>query len=144
MRKILFLIITIATVLFFVACEKEKVPTQKIQKPFEEGVYTGTFTVKYFVEMPESWIQTLTSEALLEFKDGKFTCTHSNMRGGGSGYHTISDSTIIFDDTNGWFADFDWNLILTGEYNFNFDGTRLIISANKNEVGFYKYDLIKQ
>jgi len=72
MRKILFLIITIATVLFFVACEKEKVPTQKIQKSFEEGVYTGTFTVKYFVEMPESWIQTLTSEALLEFKDGKF------------------------------------------------------------------------
>ena len=39
---------------------------------------------------------------------------------------------------------FDWNLILNGKYEFTYDGKELVISANKNDVGFYKYELTKE
>jgi len=51
---------------------------------------------------------------------------------------------LLILSTNFWTADFDWNLILNDTYDYAFDGEKLIISADKNNVGNYKYELEKQ
>ena len=63
---------------------------------------------------------------------------------GGSGTYEMKGSKITFSDTNIWLANFDWNLILSGEYDYLINGNELTISANKNSVGFYKYELKKE
>ena len=111
----------------------------------ENGVYSGTFTVTYFVDMPESWGRG-SGITTLELKNGKFTCAGNPNRfpAGGSGNYSIQDDKIIFEDLSFWTADFDWNLILKGEYDYTFDGKRLKFSAIKNNVGLYEYDLIRE
>ena len=110
-----------------------------------DGTYSGTFTVKYFVEMPASWGKG-SGTTTLELKDGKYTCTGNPNRipAGGSGNYSIKGNKIIFEEIHFWTADFDGNLILQGEYDFTFNGKRLKISANKNGVGNYEYDLKKE
>jgi hypothetical protein len=113
--------------------------------PIEEGVYTGTFTVTYFIDMPESWGRG-SGETMLGLKNGKYSNTgNPNMiPAGGSGTYSISGNKIVFNDENGWLANFDGNLTLHGEYTYTFDGTRLKISAIKNNVGHYEYNLEKK
>lgn len=108
-------------------------------KTIMDGTYKGIFTVTYSSG-------TQRGEATLELKDGKFSCSGNSNRipAGGSGTFVSDNKKITFNDENFWTADFDWNLILNGEYDYTFDGKKLIISANKNSVGNYKYDLEKQ
>ncbi|MDR1372403.1 MAG: hypothetical protein LBJ17_04660 [Dysgonamonadaceae bacterium] len=107
--------------LLFFSCDKNDT-----NLTIEEGVYSGTFSVKY----SEGSISEITT---LELKNGKFTCTT-----GGSGNYTVTNSKIIFEDV---YYRVDWNLILNGEYNYTFNGKKLKFS---NNVGNYKYDLEKQ
>jgi len=104
-----------------------------------EGFYTGTFTVKY-----RDIVSSGTT--VLELKDGRFinTGNYNRVPAGGSGTYSINNDKIIFNDENIWTANFDWNLILNGEYDYTFDGNRLKFSANKNGVGYYEYDLKKE
>jgi hypothetical protein len=73
-------------------------------------------------------------------------CTPNANRipAGGSGTYTFSNNKITFNEQNFYTADFDWNLILSGTYNYSFNGKTLKISANKNGVGDYEYVLEKQ
>ena len=104
-----------------------------------DGTYKGTFTVTY-----RSGTQS--GQTTLELKDGKFSCSGNSNRipAGGSGTFSSDNKKITFNDENVWTADFDWNLILNGEYDYTFDGKKLMLSADKNGVGNYKYDLEKQ
>lgn len=105
----------------------------------EDGLYKGKFIVTY-----SSGIQS--NQTTLELKNGKFFCNGNSNRipAGGSGTFTADKSKITFNDENYWTADFDWNLILNGQYSYTFDGKQLIISATKNNVGYYIYNLEKQ
>jgi len=120
--------------LLFLSCNRN----DEISKPIEEGTYSGTFTVIY-----SSGKRTGTTTLSLE--NGKYICTGNSDRipAGGSGDYSIKDNKITFNDVNFWTAEFDWNLILKGEYNYRFNGKELTISASKNEVGYYEYDLKK-
>jgi len=113
--------------------------SEDISKSYEEGIYSGTFTVTYSSEK-------LTGAATLTLESGKYICTGNSNRipAGGSGNYSIDGSKITFEDVNSWTADFDGNLILNGEYDYEFDGQALKISAIKNGVGYYEYDLKKQ
>jgi len=121
--------------LLFLSCDKK----EEISKPIEEGTYSGTFTVTY-----SSGKKFGTTTIKLE--NGEYICTSNPDRipAGGSGNYSVHKNKIIFNDVNFWTADFDWNLILSGEYDYTFDGKKLKISANKNDVGYYEYDLKKQ
>jgi len=128
--------------LLLLSCDKNE------NKPVEDGIYVGTFTVKYyfvFVDMPASWGGG-SGTTTLELKNGKYTCTGNpdKIPAGGSGDYSTQKNKIIFSDVNGWYADFDWNRILNGEYDYTFDGKKLKISANKSDIGHYEYDLEKQ
>jgi len=147
MKKMLFMIVpALICGMLFISCGKTSEEMEVVvSMPVKEDTYSGTFTVKYFVAMPESW-GSGSGKTTLVLQDGKFTCTGNPgfIPAGGSGTYSINDDKIVFVDENFWTADFDWNLILNGEYDFKFDGKRLKISANKNNVGYYEYVLEKQ
>lgn len=111
----------------------------------EETVYSGTFTVTYTNE--DGTQRTRSGPVKLELRqDGKYFCSGNSdcIPAGGSGTYSLKGGEIIFNDENFWTADFDWNLILNGEYTFTMEGKRLHLSANKNNVGHYAYDLVRE
>lgn len=128
--SLLFIIFTLATC--FSGCKKENLR-------IEDGTYKGTFTVTYSSGTQSGY-------TTLVLKNGEFSCSGNTNKipAGGSGTFSSSNSTVTFNDENFWTADFDWNLILSGTYDYTFNGENLKITANKNGVGNYTYDLIKQ
>lgn len=137
MNKI-FKIGVIGLISLLLSCDKN----EGISKSIEDGVYSGTFTVSTvsYSSFKQSGATTIT------LKKGKYACAGNSNRvpAGGSGNFSINENKITFTDENFWYADFDWNLILNGTYDYTFDGKNLKISASKNEMGYYEYDLKKQ
>ncbi|WP_137404574.1 hypothetical protein [Echinicola rosea] len=129
-RIIIFAIISIGALLW--GCQVDGIEVK-------DGIYKGTFTVTYSSG-------TQTGRTTLELKDGRFSCSGNSDRipAGGSGTFSADNNKITFNDENPWTADFDWGLILSGVYDYTFDGKKLLISSNNNGVGQYKYDLEKQ
>lgn len=123
------------------SCDKdEELPLSELK-----GNYSGTFTVEYS-EDPIFYDQKeFSNEVSIEFENGNFTCSsgENHIPAGGSGKFEIDGNKIIFNDENGWYADFDGNLILDGEYEIQERKSDITISAHKG-IGFYKYRLIKQ
>ncbi|MFN2396518.1 MAG: hypothetical protein ABR597_12620 [Bacteroidales bacterium] len=137
MRKIILTLTVFAIAIFLYSCEKDKLDIQ-------EGTFKGTFTVTY--SSGTLWGSgTQTGQTTLILKNGKYTCSGNSNRipAGGSGTYSFDKGKITFNDENSWTADFDWNLILSGQYDYTFDGKKLKISADKN-IGNYNYDLEKQ
>ena len=112
--------------------------------PFTEGKYSGTFTVKYFVEMPASWGRG-SGNATIEFKNGKFTSTGNPNRvpAGGSGSYSINNNRITFNDELIWSSDFEPGLVLSGVYEYTLNGKKLKL-IKKYDFAHYEYDLEKQ
>lgn len=138
MKSRIFILITAAVLsLTFNACNSDDDGniTQELN-----GNYSGTFTVTYLNG------DTFSNPVTVEFDEGNYQSSRNtdNFPAGGSGTYEKGNSTIEFSDINFWTADFDWNLILDGEYTYTLNENELIISANKNEVGFYKYDLLRE
>jgi len=126
----------------FFSCEKNEE-----NLPIEDGIYVGTFTVKYSTRESASW------STSLELKNGKYVSGSDCF----SGSFTVTDNKIIF--SGDVLCDlvvtkeFDYTTILGGEYGYTFDGKNLNIFANKNAnrpgleyygVAYYEYDLVKQ
>lgn len=129
--KILIAIVfSLATI--FSSCKKDDLD-------IKDGTYKGTFSVTY-----RSGIQT--GQTTLELMNGKFSCSGNSNRipAGGSGTFSSDNNKITFNDENFWTAEFDGGLVLNGTYNFTFDGKKLNISADRNGIGKYSYNLEKQ
>lgn len=105
----------------------------------KDGTYKGTFTATYKSG-------TKTGQTTLEVKNGRFKCFGNPNRipAGGSGSCYSDNNKITFNDENYWTADFDWNLILNGQYEYSFNGKILKMSADKTGDRHYEYDLKKQ
>jgi len=56
-----------------------------------------------------------------------------------SGEYTISNDTIIFENACVWDADFDWSLILYGNWHYTYENNTLTMTKNAD-----KYILTKQ
>ncbi|MBN2747762.1 MAG: hypothetical protein JXR34_13630 [Bacteroidales bacterium] len=132
MKQLTFLFLSFLFITLIYSCKSEN-------KPIEDGVYSGTFKAEY-----SSGFQT--GSTVLEFNEGRYLC-HGNQNrfpAGGSGTFMADEDQIVFQDENFWTADFDWNLILNGTYDYEFDGKNLKIWASKNDVGIYSFVLVKQ
>ena len=113
-----FLIFTVLSLpLLFMSCNKDNSDT-----PVSEGKYKGTFTVTY-----NSGKQSGRTTLVLE--NGKYSCTGNSDRipAGGSGTYSFDNGKITFAEENMWTADFDWNLILEGQYEYQCNGRNLKI-----------------
>ena len=137
MKKIIYFLSAMCLLLLSCANEKETVT-----KPLSDGIFSGTFTVKYFGN--SSW-EDGSGAVTIKLENGRFysTANPNGIPAGGSGTFSINGDKITFNDENGWLANFDWNLILNGEYDFVFDGKRLRI-WRETDFGLYVYILEKQ
>ena len=109
----------------------------KCDMPLADGTYTGKFKVVYDTA-------TFTGVTTLRLHGDTYHCEGNDNRipAGGSGTFAIRDNTIIFHDENMWTADFDWNLILKGEYHYILYGKNLKLTMRKDGA-MYEYDLLK-
>ena len=106
--------------------------------PNNEGIYSGTVSVTYFEDKQTSHSEKVT----LVLLDGKFSS--SQTVGGGYGYYSIKNNTIIFNnEVYLWNHSFDGNLVLSGKYNYTFNGKNLKISK-RNDHAYYEYDLLME
>ena len=129
MKQIYLLILLVSLIM---GCKKEKLAIQ-------DGIYRGIFTVSY-----SNGVQT--GPVTVELKSGTYTCSNNSngIPAGGSGTFRIGNNKMFFTDDKMWTADFDWNLILNGDYETTFDGKKLSLTASRNNVGTYTYELEKQ
>ena len=109
------------------------------RQPIEDGTYVGTFTVRYDNS-------TQSGAVSLRLNNGSYTCSANTNRipAGGFGTFSVQGNELVFVDSGAYTADFDWNLILDDPYQYTFNGRRLTLSADKNGVGNYRYELEKQ
>jgi hypothetical protein len=132
MKKPVLAMIIFSLTIFLSSCDKT-------DRGIKEGIYKGIFSAVNS-SGTEKW------QTTIELNNGKYFClSDSNeMPACGSGTYTFDKKKIIFNDENFWTANFDWNLILNGEYQYTFDGEKLEISSDKKKVGKYVYYLEKQ
>lgn len=106
--------------LFMAACTYEKLP----EMSKVDGQYTGTFTRNGMSSLVE-----------LELIDGQFNGKSERARFPAvcRGSFSYKKSTITFIDSCLWTTDFDWSLILNGEWNYTIDYPKLILSSDNGD-----------
>ena len=132
MKKLSAKLVLFSFALCLSSCDKDKLDIRN-------GTYAGTFTATYSSG-------TFTGPTTVELENGRYSCTGNPDRipAGGSGSYTVDNDTITFQDENFWTMDFDGNLILNGAYGYTIDKKKLKISAERNGLGLYVYDLERQ
>jgi hypothetical protein len=128
-------ILTLLLPLLFVAgCDKNELAGLK-------GSFTGTFTDHGNISagIPEK-----SGPVQVTFDGNTYRSTGNPDRipAGGSGTYKLLDGTrILFEDKNIWTANFDWGLILNGEYEYRFKGDSLLITRYSQDSKRYEYKL---
>ena len=136
MRAIIFIVTFTASALLL-SCDDS---ADELVMPVLNGAYEGTFTVEYLANG-----QTFSNPVTVNFSGDSYSSTSEADRfpAGGNGTFEMGENSVTFSDENFWTADFDWNLILSGEYTVTETDTQIILSATKNDVGIYTYELMK-
>ncbi|WP_201978421.1 hypothetical protein [Hymenobacter rubidus] len=88
-----------------------------------DGTYTGTFQRQTSGSSPISQVS-------LVFSGGEWSGTSQTPKYPGlcKGTYTVIGKKITFTNTCIWTADFDWTLILSGDYEFTATGNALEIT----------------
>ena len=108
-------LIVLAMVVLAISCESDA----DVQLP--PGKYTG-----YFVRSTQNSNGTSSKITLLFTADG-FTGSSDTEKYPAicEGTYSIDEDKITFANSCPWPADFDWTLILSGEYTINVDGSQV-------------------
>lgn len=122
--KFLFIIFLITT-----GCDRN--PIETISVSDIRGDYTGTFERNGEI-----------SNVDLQFNNRQFTGTSEIPKFPAicKGKFSINGNLIFFSNECAWTAEFDWTLILNGEWAYQLIGDTLILTASNGD----KYTLIKQ
>lgn len=119
MFKKLFLI---GVILAFAGC------TDKSTLKAFNGTFTGQF---YYVPPGKTLEDKVSAPASVSFSADNYSSQGNSDRipAGGSGTFDVQQNNLIdFKDKNRWTANFDWGLILTGKYSYEFKGDSLILT----------------
>lgn len=102
------------------------------------GDYTGTFTVSYADGSSHSGPVTVSFSG-----DNTYNSNGNEDRypAGGKGSYSIKGDQFSFEDENLWTANFDWGLILNGEYTYSFTNDELTLTKTKDGSTTYTYVL---
>ena len=123
-------------IVFMLSCNSNPTTTT-----ITDGTFKGIFTVNY--ENGE----TVSNPVSITFSDGNYTCSSGPNRipAGGSGTYKITDGVVTFNDENFWTADFDWGLILDGDYQLESkDGSIILSKEKKSSEAIYQYKIEKK
>lgn len=133
-KSVAYQIISVCILILSSGCA-EKLDFAKVK-----GTYSGTFN--YFriegsnpAEIAPVTV-TLTQNAY-HCSTGKY-----EVPAGGEGVFTVLDGQKInFEDQKVRTANFDWGLILTGEYKYRLKGDSLILTKGSKDKNLYRYRL---
>jgi hypothetical protein len=118
---------------FLTACEKDDLKLQ--------GTYSGTFI---YTHPASSVAPPPSGPASITFSEHTYTSTGNpdKIPAGGSGTFEVTKSkSVIFKDQNVWTANFDWGLVLNGEYKYQVKGDSLYLAKYNAEFKVYEYRL---
>ena len=146
MKKTIYFLSVMCLLLSCASEKEEDIQKEEDTKPLlEEGLFSGFFSVTYFADA--AWAEDGSGEVTIKLQNGRYYSlgipNGIPPRGSGT-FSVISDNKIRFNDENGWLANFDWGLILDGEYYFEYDGKNLRIWRSINEIALYEYVLERQ
>ena len=116
----------------FIACERSISLTV-------DKTYSGTFYTK---NLPNDYAPT---PFTLTLEKGKyiFTPLENSPMKPSSGTYIIKDKLVYFHDENMWTADFDWNLIFTGDFYISETGKEITLTKKREDNFKYLYILEK-
>lgn len=139
--KVEFYFLVSVVCIFSFSCEKEEdvVTPPATYGPLElYGTYSGIFTVIYSDT-------THTNSVSIVFDGQNYSCSSEpdHIPAGGVGTFEADLTEMTFSDQGYHPANFDWNLILQGEYDFELSDSTLLLQVDRPN-GFYQYDLIKE
>lgn len=121
-------------IILFSSCDKDDEVARL------SGQYTGTFISWNNDPAVDSYI--LTGNTSITFSGQEYTSTGNPDRvpAGGSGIFEVNDDVAKFSDKNVWPANFDWQLILNGEYELKIKSDSLFLTKH---IGYnhYQYKL---
>lgn len=118
--------LAIAAAISFSSCKKTA-------SRLPDGVYSGTLTIDHSYPVFR--------DVELNLSGDRYRCTSRGamFHGGGEGTYSVKDGHMIFSDENAWTADFEWEMILDGVYDYTLSGNKLTITADK--AHHYEYRL---
>lgn len=137
MKRMLFILMPAILLLQISAC-------RQVSLGIGDGVYTGTFSVAY----PVPYDTTITGPVSVTFENGRYSSTgNSNYApASAAGSFTFDTDSIYFQDSTFHTANFDWNLILHGNYAYTLEGDELTFWKNRsgNPDFHYEYVLVAE
>jgi hypothetical protein len=91
-----------------------------------DGTFKGTFTITHTTGLGESGI------VAFKFAGNQYTCIPEKvyLPPSGSGLFSIVHQTMRLTDTAIHTAEFDWTLILDGEFSISFDDSHLVLEQD--------------
>jgi len=106
-----------------------------------DGTYGGTFTIT------NSSGATETGPVTFIFAGDRYSCTPQQhyLPPSGAGYCVSSGRTLRLKDTIAHTAEFDWTLILNGEFSLTYDGVHLVLQQDDLQYRRHRtIDLMRQ
>lgn len=133
MKRVIILMILAG---LLASCEYEQIDTIETVKP---GIYKGQFI------RSSSYSKYSPAQVSIEFNDDHFTGQSEviNYPAICSGTFRVEGNEIIFNKQCFFTADFDWTLILQGNYQYQVKDNQLEIARIQNEVTD-RYVLVRQ
>lgn len=99
-------------------CKKDNAPNKL------NGTYSGTF-IAY------SGSREINAPTEITMGEGRFQVNKGYKLGSGT-YHVKNSSEVEFKDENFWTTEFDWALLLAGNYKYETKGSELILTKILN------------
>ncbi|ADY52662.1 hypothetical protein Pedsa_2110 [Pseudopedobacter saltans DSM 12145] len=116
----------------FISCERSSSLTN-------DKTYSGSFYTKNLAKDYAPTSFTL----ILEKGKYIFTPLENSPMKPSSGTYVLKDKLISFTDENMWTADFDWNLIFTGDFYISENNKEIILTKKRDDNFKYIYILEK-
>ena len=111
----------------------------------EYGTYVGEYTAIFHYGTSEAFSNSGQTELTLSDDGYCITETTYVTPPASCCTYELNETTITFQDTIIHTAEFDWTLIIDGEYNYEFDGNHLVMfQINTQQKRKYTYDLVKK
>lgn len=144
LQKVKSLLFGIVVVVVFTMCRKDSAVDQPVIVPETmeveiEGTYAGVFTAVYPTMTRQGPVTVL-------FDSGHYVCSNASnyVPAGGQGTFEADSTAITFADPGFYTANFDWGLLLSGEYAYELTDSTLLFYRYCDSSAYYEYNLVRQ